>query len=45
MFLFIAQLGEIRKANVARMLCDIGDAVTVIQRRAFELASIEYVLH
>lgn len=43
MFLLIAQLAEIRKAKVARMLCDIGDAVTVIQGRAFELPSIEYV--
>ncbi|XP_026739825.1 peroxidase-like [Trichoplusia ni] len=36
-----AQLAEIRKAKVARMLCDIGDAVTVIQGRAFELPSID----
>ncbi|CAK1604587.1 unnamed protein product [Parnassius mnemosyne] len=29
------QLKEIRKATVARLLCDVGDKVTHIQRRAF----------
>ncbi|CAH0626860.1 unnamed protein product [Chrysodeixis includens] len=30
-----AQLAEIRKATIARLLCDVGDTVTRIQPRAF----------
>ena len=33
-----AQLGEIRKATVAKVLCDNGDIVESIQRRAFDIA-------
>ncbi|KAG6457894.1 hypothetical protein O3G_MSEX010552 [Manduca sexta] len=32
-----AELGEIRKITASRMLCDVGDSVTEIQPRAFEL--------
>ena len=44
-FLLTAQLQEIRKATVARLLCDIGDGVTEVQPRAFELPAEEYVLN
>ncbi|KAG6457899.1 hypothetical protein O3G_MSEX010545 [Manduca sexta] len=37
------QLCEIRKITTARMLCDIGDSVSEIQPRAYELAGDEYV--
>ncbi|CAG0881342.1 unnamed protein product [Darwinula stevensoni] len=33
-----AQLGEIRKATVAKIFCDNGDVVESIQRRAFDIA-------
>lgn len=35
-FVFISdQLYEIRKATIARTLCDVGDTVTEIQPQAF----------
>lgn len=30
-FFFSAQLAEIRKASIARLICDSGDSVTEIQ--------------
>ncbi|XP_063621662.1 peroxidase-like [Cydia splendana] len=37
----LEQLLEIRKASISRVLCDVGDTVTRIQRRGFERAGPE----